>query len=970
VSDALASLRDSIREEATTRAWSQGVQLARDERVIGKKSTPREVEVEVRVPTRPTPFTVVLYPQDGEWECDCPSKEAACSHAVAAVLAVGQAREGAGDNANALPTSAKAGGTMRYKLEPGAGGLLLTRIVVHPDGREEVLPAPLASIISGRVPGPTVQTSEADLTLDQILGNRSGVIGGDRLDRLLTVLADAPDVLLRGQKIKTSGEPVMPLATVDDWEDGARLRLERDPAVEEIVSLGVVRIGDTIRPIGDTDLSGGRLDRLPAEKTFTGQQLPDLVTKVLPALAARFPINVLSTRLPAVGGRDMPRVAFDVKQQGEVLSVLPTLVYGEPPRARIDAGRLVHIEGPVPVRDEVVEKQLLWRLRDELNMVPGRRVEVTGKDAFQLNAKLGAWLRRDSRAAGAEKAVSLVANVSVEGGHLSVTFTAGQRSAATDAVVRAWQAGAELVPLEGGGWGRVPKGWLDQHGARIADLLSSLTKGDRVPAHALPDLAKLCEDLDLPPPPDVQRLRPLLESFTSLPHAVVPAGLEDVLRPYQKSGVDWLVFSRDTGLGCVLADDMGLGKTLQALCAVKGKTLVVAPTSVVWNWAEEIKKFRPDLTVALYHGPRRKLDDDVDVTLTSYPLLRNDADELAAVVWDTVVLDESQTIKNPDSQVARAAYRLRASWKLTLSGTPVENRLDELWSQIHFTNPGLLGGRTDFQDRYATPISAGDSGAAQRLRDRIKPFVLRRLKRDVAPELPPRTDTVLHVELDDNERTTYDAIRAATQREIMALLESGGGVMAALEALLRLRQAACHTGLLPNVTAEGSSKVTRLLTALEDAASDGHKALVFSQWTSLLDLIEPHLENEGIRYARLDGSTRDRQAVVAEFQDPNGPPVMLISLKAGGTGLNLTAADHVFLVDPWWNPAVEDQAADRAHRIGQDKPVMVYRLVARDTVEERILALQDKKRALANAALGGADRATALTRDDLLALLM
>jgi superfamily II DNA or RNA helicase len=968
VNDALASLRDAIREEATTRAWSQGVQLTRDDRVVGKKSTPREIELEVRVATRPTPYTVVLYPEDGEWECDCPSKETACSHAVAAILAVGQAREAAPGNAEALPTSAKSGGTMRYKLEPEAGGLSLTRIVVHPDGREEVLPAPLASIISGRVPGPTVATSEADLTLDQILGNRSGVIGGDRLDRLLTVLADAPDVLLRGQKIRTSGEPVLPVATVEDWEDGARLRLER-PHVDEIVSLGVVRLGDTLRPIGESDLSGGRLDRLPATKTFTGAQLPDLVTKVLPALAQRIPIDVQSKRLPAVGGRDVPRVAFDVKQQGEVLSVLPTLVYGDPPRARIDAGRLVHLEGAVPVRDEVVEKELLWRLRDELNMVPGRRVEVTGKDAFQLNAKLGAWLRRDSRAAGAEKAVSLVANVSVEGGKLTVTFTAGERKASSDAVVRAWAAGAELVPLDGGGWGRVPKGWLDQHGQRVADLLSSLTGGNKVPAHALPDLAKLCEDLDLPPPPDVQRLRPLLESFTGLPHAEVPAGLEDVLRPYQKSGVDWLAFSRDTGLGCVLADDMGLGKTLQALCAVKGKTLVVAPTSVVWNWAEEIKKFRPDLSVALYHGPRRKLDDDVDVTLTSYPLLRNDADELSAVVWDTVVLDESQTIKNPDSQVARAAYRLRAGWKLTLSGTPVENRLDELWSQIHFTNPGLLGGRTDFQDRYATPISAGDAGAAERLRERIKPFVLRRLKRDVAPELPPRTDTVMHVELDDNERTLYDAIRAATQREILALLESGGGVMAALEALLRLRQASCHSGLLPGQSAEGSSKVTRLLTALEDAASDGHKALVFSQWTSLLDLIEPHLEAAGIRFARLDGTTRDRQGVVAEFQDPNGPPVMLISLKAGGTGLNLTAADHVFLVDPWWNPAVEDQAADRAHRIGQDKPVMVYRLVARDTVEERILSLQDKKRALANAALGGADRAVSLTRDDLLALL-
>jgi SNF2 family DNA or RNA helicase len=429
----------------------------------------------------------------------------------------------------------------------------------------------------------------------------------------------------------------------------------------------------------------------------------------------------------------------------------------------------------------------------------------------------------------------------------------------------------------------------------------------------------------------------------------------------------------------VLADDMGLGKTIQALAVLdkrnaKGQTLVVSPTSVLFNWLAEAHRFRPDLRVATYHGSRRALDSGADIVLTSYPILRNDIDQLAPLAWQTVILDESQTIKNPDSQVARAAYRLRADWRLTLSGTPIENRLDELWSQLHFTNPGLLGGRADFQERWAEPIVTGDAGAAARLRERIRPFVLRRLKREVARELPPRTDAVMYVELDDAERVTYDAIRAATQREIVALLEAGGGVMAALEALLRLRQAACHTALLPGAVRGGpapatSSKLTRLLDALEDAVADGHRALVFSQWTSLLDLIEPHLAANDITFVRLDGSTVDRAGVVNTFQADDGPPVMLLSLKAGGTGLNLTAADHVFLVDPWWNPAVEDQAADRAHRIGQDKPVMVYRMVSRDTVEERILELQERKRGLADAALSEAGGAAAITRDDLLALL-
>jgi SNF2 family DNA or RNA helicase len=638
----------------------------------------------------------------------------------------------------------------------------------------------------------------------------------------------------------------------------------------------------------------------------------------------------------------------------------------------------VHITGALPIRDEDAERRLVHRLRDELNLVPGRRVELVGREAYQMQQALGSWIRSDARAASAAKLAPLDVRIAIDGKRLDVAIegSTGAR-ASIGATLRAWQAGLDVVPLEGGGWGRVPKDWFDAHGERLADLLAARSGDHQVPMYALPDLAKLCEELDQPPPPELERLRPLLAGFDGIPHAAVAPGFVGELRPYQARGVDWLAFCREAGLGCVLADDMGLGKTIQALAGLHGRTLVVCPKSVLFNWLAEIRRFRPDLRVATYAGARRSLDPDADLILTSYPILRNDIDTLAAVTWDVVILDESQTIKNPDSQVARAAYRLRGTWKLTLSGTPVENRLDELWSQVHFTNPGLLGGRADFQERWAEPIQLGDAGAAARLRDRIRPFVLRRMKREVAKDLPPRTEAVLYVELDDAERVTYDSIRAATQREIVKLLEAGGGVMAALEALLRLRQAACHPALLPGSVRgpkvddapQTSSKTERLMEAIDDLVADGHRALVFSQWTSLLDLIEPHLRANDVRFVRLDGSTVDRQGVVAEFQADAGPPVMLLSLKAGGTGLNLTAADHVFLVDPWWNPAVEDQAADRAHRIGQDKPVMVYRMVARDTVEERILELQARKRALADAALAEAGSATAITREDLLALL-
>jgi SNF2 family DNA or RNA helicase len=395
----------------------------------------------------------------------------------------------------------------------------------------------------------------------------------------------------------------------------------------------------------------------------------------------------------------------------------------------------------------------------------------------------------------------------------------------------------------------------------------------------------------------------------------------------------------------------------------------VCPTSVLRQWAEEILRFRPVLSVCLHHGAERRLDPAASVTLTSYAILRLDAEQLGATGWDAVVLDEAQAIKNPDSQVARAARALQARWRVALTGTPVENRLEELWSQMEFANPGLLGSLASFQARWARPIATGEPGVAEALRRRIRPFVLRRTKRAVAPELPPRTERVLRCELDVEERAVYDAVRAAARRDVVERLAAGSSPLAALEALLRLRQAACHRGLVPGQRADRSSKVDLLIDVLETAVAEGHKALVFSQWTSLLDRVEPHLRAAGVAWTRLDGATRDRAAVVARFQAADGPPVLLISLQAGGTGLNLTAADHVFLLDPWWNPAVEDQAADRAHRIGQTQPVEIHRLVAADTVEERVLELQQRKRGLADAALADAATASALTRDDLLALL-
>jgi SNF2 family DNA or RNA helicase len=487
---------------------------------------------------------------------------------------------------------------------------------------------------------------------------------------------------------------------------------------------------------------------------------------------------------------------------------------------------------------------------------------------------------------------------------------------------------------------------------------------------ALPDLARLCESLGEAPPPAARALRELAETSEAPPPAALPADLTATLRGYQQRGVDWLCRLRDAGLGALLADDMGLGKTLQALCALRGRSLVVAPTSVLHNWAAELARFRPALRCALHHGSARRLEPQADVTLTSYAILRLDVESLEAVDWDTVILDESQAIKNADSQAARAAFRLPAGFRRGAhrhaGGEPSRRAVesDALREPGPARRPTRLRGALRASDRGGRRRGGGTpAGAHPPLR--AAPSQARRGARSCRRG---PTSCCAPSSARASARSTR-AVRAATRSEVLEKLAAGAAPFQALEALLRLRQAACHPALVPGQHATSSAKLELLVETLEESMAEGHRALVFSQWTSLLDLVEPALRAAGIGFGRLDGSTRDRGAVVAAFQAEDGPPVLLVSLKAGGTGLNLTAADTVFILDPWWNPAVEDQAADRAHRIGQDRPVLVHRLVAEDTVEERILALQVRKRGLAEAALGDAARAGAITREELIELL-
>lgn len=544
-----------------------------------------------------------------------------------------------------------------------------------------------------------------------------------------------------------------------------------------------------------------------------------------------------------------------------------------------------------------------------------------------------------------------------------------------------------LVRLDDGRYLPVPLGRIQ----RIADTLVELLDRDALnklhalslPASQASRLAQLAQELDRPTlqsnDESMLALIGELEDFSGIQPLAAPAHFQATLRSYQQEGLGWLQFLRRCRLGGILADDMGLGKTVQTLAhlvlekqqgRLRKPSLIVAPVSVIGNWQQEIRRFAPELKLLTLHGAKRKelfaAIDRSDVVITGYPALQLDSEILLAREFCFVILDEAQMIKNPRAKVSQAARALRAEHRLCLTGTPMENHLGELWSLFDFLQPGLLGGEKQFQRQYRMPIEKnGDSKRAAALSRRIAPFVLRRTKDAVAKELPPKTLIVESIVLDERQRDFYDGIRLAMHQRVRDIIQHQGlarSQITVLDALLKLRQACCDPRLVRIDAQSGvdtqtraevsartipSAKMEWLRNVLPELVAEGRRILLFSQFTSMLRLIQAAVTELSIPYCLLTGETPDRAAVVRQFQ-AGGVPLFLISLKAGGTGLNLTAADTVIHYDPWWNPAAEAQATDRAHRIGQDQPVFVYKLIAQGTVEEKIMQLQADKHALAN----------------------
>jgi superfamily II DNA or RNA helicase len=590
-------------------------------------------------------------------------------------------------------------------------------------------------------------------------------------------------------------------------------------------------------------------------------------------------------------------------------------------------------------------------------------------------------------------AVRVEINSAVDWFEVSGGAEFGDISVPLPRLLAALKRGEQTVALGDGTVGILPEEWLTKYGM-LADLGSAEENHLRFARHQAGLLdALIAAEPEVKTDEVFERLRDELRNFTGIAAVDEPPSFTGQLRDYQREGLGWMNFLARFGFGGCLADDMGLGKTVQALALLEarrtarneataadengraaGTSLVVVPRSLVFHWKREAERFAPQLRVLDHTGAARLTPGahftEYDVVLTTYGTLRRDALHFKDQRFDYCILDEAQAIKNSATLSAKAARLLRADHRLAMSGTPVENHMGELWSLFEFLNPGMLGAASLFGGAGRNP----DEATRGLLSRALRPFILRRTKQQVARELPEKTEQTLYCDLEPREKKLYDELRDYYRAR---LLKNGDGEsmnkikFQALEALLRLRQAACHPGLIDKrKTAEPSAKIDTLIAQLEQVIDEGHKVLVFSQFTSLLAILRQRLDGAGVRYAYLDGRTRDRQARVEEFQNNPDLKLFLISLKAGGLGLNLHAAEYVYLLDPWWNPAVEAQAIDRAHRIGQTRQVFAYRLIARGTVEEKVLELQRTKRDLADAIITGNNSLIqTLTREDLQLLL-
>jgi non-specific serine/threonine protein kinase len=759
---------------------------------------------------------------------------------------------------------------------------------------------------------------------------------------------------------------------------------------------------DLLVPVPDGDALAAQLIGQPEVIIPTADQDEFLENYLMP-LAERIPVRGAMINWEDVDAEPLPRLFL--REQGKELLVELRFGYGdyelpyerqlplESTRRKPGELTLARIKRR-PEREEEAFKSLssygmkrtsepgIATLRSGtqvvdflLRHVP--RLAEAGYTIFGEDALKSARVNRN------KPSISLNVTSGIDWFDVEAKVSFGELEVALKDIRQAVKRREKYVKLADGSIGELPPEWVDRY-RKLLNVAEPNAEGDlRLSTAHVTLLDQLLGEADRAQSDEEFRRRTeRLRDFAGIQDTPLPPSFKGELRPYQKFGYDWLHFLNDYGFGGCLADDMGVGKTIQTLAFLESlyhaepdrkATLVVMPRSLLFNWQREAEKFAPELAIYIHHETGRATDpsvfDQYDLVLTTYGTMLRDIEMLRQYRFAHVILDESQAIKNPLAETSKAARLLQSDRRLALTGTPVENSTSELWSQFAFLNPGLLGNLEYFREEFVNPIERqGNGETAQFLRKMVYPFILRRTKDQVATDLPPRSERVVVADMEPAQRKLYNKTRDYYRALLLGLIEQEGmndARMKILEGLLRLRQICNHPRLVDQKFKGGSGKFELLLETLDTLRAEGHRALIFSQFVQMLTLIRSELDERGVPYAYLDGQTQNRQAVVDRFQGGDELPFFLISLKAGGVGLNLTAADYVIHVDPWWNPAVEMQATDRTHRIGQDKPVFVYKLVVQDSVEEKILQLQDQKRELVEQLVGAEGGVfKSLTRED------
>jgi superfamily II DNA or RNA helicase len=963
-----------------------------------------------------------------------------CKHVIAAAVAYLQrlgtpddkVQDASPGNVLALPALAKLEGWLGlsaladyeflYRLTQAVSGMANRHWIIDVRRQDAAGKGPIQIkrvLASGSRISPADERVFSELSRHEMRYDARVVLSDEDLCDLVDLLRSRR-VIYRGTLLLFASEPARPQIHLESRPDAAVARIEfslPDGATAELKDVILLPgkqtylfAGQTLYPV-DPGLPGRLLRkwRLEPSMVFPASQ----VNRVLTFFAAHLPRFRMNLKADGVKVEDAVEPKFILTVEGAQDKVKAhlgarygqTTVQVSPTAVNLGYASATGVNG---------EPALLYRRSDEAERFAGKLLlekgfrfdpqtgayEMSGDRAIDFWAREYQALPKEWEQYAAERPKVRVRarlkpriRVGTSGMNwfeLDADFATEEQSLDLGAV-RMWlSSGRRYVPLTDGTFAEADRAEL----TKVADLLEEAgalpgKKRTRLPLFQAPSLEMLGAFEGAQVEAKARKAIRELQDISSIPAIAPPADLTATLRHYQLDGLSWLWFLHRHGLSGILADDMGLGKTIQALALLqKAKdedgrkpSLVVAPTSVLANWEREVERFAPKLSTVVWHGQeRRERADqlkDVDLALTSYALVRRDVAELSEVQWRYVILDEAQFIKNADSVTAQACKALPSEARLALTGTPLENRLSELWSIFDFAMPGFLGTADHFSDRYEEPIQVqNDAEVRERLRRKIRPFIMRRLKSEVAKDLPPKTESIAYCEFDDAQAALYRQVLEESRRKIYESIDKRGFARSRISifaALMRLRQVCCDPRLLKlpqSAPLPRSAKLERFGELVEDIVAEGHRALVFSQFTQMLELLTRHADEHQLKYGYLDGRTRDRMARVDSFNDPSGPPLFFISLKAGGTGLNLTAADYVIHYDPWWNPAVEEQATDRTHRIGQTKAIISYKLIVRGTVEEKILALQKRKKDLAEGVLGAdAGFGKALTEKDVEELL-